>query len=306
MRRVRGMVTVRELVVIDDYAGSTFARDVGVAAGDVRFLVDVTEEKGNGLMDVIRPAECADYASLRQRISLPLHVVPDSRSLAGRGRPGGDVAPISVAVEQYIGVSQRPIPRLEVILDVSRSRRPVHQAVCLVGGVIEIVQANTSGNGAGNRLILLLGNVVGKRIDEAQARMVSAILVRPIGAAQEWDLLFDAVHDPRSSVVQVQGHGAAALDTARLPSALAQMSQHKTADVLDGVLLGSRHSKEFCQRFGGLGGLREVFDKLLPCGFPIGPRFRHPGISNCYLHRHFPFRGCCCGVAASRSNWYPM
>ena len=246
MRGIRGVVTICELIFIDNYAGSTFARDVGVATGDVRFFVDVTEEQLNRLLDVIRPAECADDARLAERISLALHITPDLRPLTGRGRPRGDVAPVSVTVEQVIGVDQRSIPTLEVIMDVSWGGRPEHQAVCLVGGVVEVVKANTSGNGAGHGLVLLFADVAAQGKDQPQARMVRRVFVRPIGTSSEGNLLLDAIHDTRLSIVQVQGHGAAAFNTASLPLALVQVTQHKTADVLDGILPGSRHRQEIC------------------------------------------------------------
>lgn len=87
-RGISGVVTVSELILIDNYAGSAFAGLIRKSPGDMSFFVDIAQEALNGFLGAVGPAERPHDTRLRQGVSLTLHILLHPGGLTTGRRPG--------------------------------------------------------------------------------------------------------------------------------------------------------------------------------------------------------------------------
>ena len=91
------------------------------------------------------------------------------------------------------------------------------------------------------RLVLIGGHSAVKRNNDAQARIIGAVLgggVYRIGTAQSVDFLQQRLGLPRRDAVKVKCHQIAARDGSGLAPRSVKGAAHKAAHILERVLLG--------------------------------------------------------------------
>ena len=115
--RVRRMMAVQELPVVDDGTAGRASFGVGVAVFPA-LHVDARKKFLDGGFDGIRAAERADEPFLSVRVFLLFCVLLHGSEDARAFRPLRLVAPVLVAREHFIRVNPCARVRLEVVIDV--------------------------------------------------------------------------------------------------------------------------------------------------------------------------------------------
>ena len=315
--RVGGMVAVGKAVIVNDHASMGVGGDVVVPPRHGAVLVDVREEGVDGCGDGVGAAEGPDHPRLGQRVGLFLDFPLHDNLLAAGHRPLRRIVPVGVLCQDGIRVEQVAIDLLTHELAVRGGGGPVHQAARLVGGVIELLDADLLRHLPGHRHVLVRPDLAGQGDDEPEPGGLRGVLVGGVEVAAEGEEHLHLLYDLRGGVVHVQRQGRAGQHTVLLPAAPLQSAEDKAADVLDGILLGLGHLLELRQCLGGHLGLEDAVAELVQLHFRQPPLFVHPAVADRYLdlHSYLPavrsriFRvSCvCCRVRAlnrrSRS-WY--
>ena len=171
------VVGVEELAaVLHDRTAGAAARRVGVARlarGRFAAFVYVGQEGFDGALHVIGAAELADDAGLCLRVSLLHGRAGDDLCLPAADRPLAHIAPrvvLAVFSEYLIGVEYVPVEASEHRLGVIRVRRPVHQALRLVGRRVHSLDAYLLRHLTRERAVLLGRYAAREGYDPAQSR----------------------------------------------------------------------------------------------------------------------------------------
>ena len=278
------MVAVGELPVVDHNTGAAVGGDVIEAAVHGRGCIDVGKEGLNGILDGVGAAKCANDAGLGQRIGLLGDATAYSFRLPTGNRPGGCVAPVSIAGKVLIGVQLGTILGLEKEFTVGGGGGPVHQAACFIGRVIEKVNADLLGDHAGYGRILFLGDFAGKRNNHAESGVLRGMLMCGINTALEVVKQNDLVPDAGLAIVHIQSQHRSAQNHAVLATAFLELATYKATHILDGILGAFLQLSVFFYSLGGADRNADLLAQLLPGDLAVLPFLIHTAVADCYFH----------------------
>ena len=233
---IGSVVAVGELPVVDHNTCAAVGGNIVEAPVHGRGCVDVRKEGLNGFLNGVSAAKCANDAWLGQRIGLLGDATAYRFRLPAGHRPGGCVAPISVAGKVHIWVQLGAILGLEKELTVGGGGGPVHQATGLIGRIVKQVNADLFGDHAGHSRILLLGDFTGERDNHTESGVIRGMLMGGINTALEVVEQNDLVPDAGLAIVHIQSQHGSAQDHTVLATAFLKLTTNKAAYILDGVL----------------------------------------------------------------------
>jgi len=156
---IRCVVGVGEFILINDKSCRRGAVDIGVTVFFIGRQVDVGKVFIDGLMNVVRPAEGTDHPAFSGWVFLLF--AGRLMDLCGpRGhRPVADILPVGVLIQHFIGIEEVAFLSIEEVFSVTAGGRPVHQTCRLVGGIVELIDAQLFCQLACDGLVLLGADV---------------------------------------------------------------------------------------------------------------------------------------------------
>ena len=179
--------------------------------------------------------------------------------------------PVCIFGKVFVRIQQRAFDIGKDKLRPSGRRRPVHESMRFIGGIVKEIHADFACQHTGNGRVFLFGDVSAQRHTEPQARELRRVFVGGVEAALEVVEGLYGFDRFGRSIVHIQCEHTPAEDVVLFASAVFQMTAHETADVLDDVLLGFGKAAEFGSGFGSVEGLADPFAEVFPCDFAVFP-----------------------------------
>ena len=183
--RIRGMVGISKLPLIDHHARLGVRRDIIKPSRHGAWLVHLRQKSRNRLLYSIRPAERPDYPVLLQRVRLLLYFPLHHCLLAAAHRPLRRIPPVFVTGQYCIRVQDFPLNIPEHKLPVRRSRRPVHQATRLISGIVKQLYADILRHLPRRCRILIRRYRPGQRDNQPEPGILRRVLMGGIDKAAE-------------------------------------------------------------------------------------------------------------------------
>ena len=273
--RIRRVEAVGKLLVNNDDSGGTVCRNIVIPSFHRRRRVNIRQELFDRLPDRVSTAERPHRAGLCKRVRLLFRGLFYRFRFPGRYRPGGNVPPVVIKPQIIIRIQDVAVHDLIDILPVARRGRPVHQPVRLVRGIIKQIHPDLLRHLAGKGRVFLLGHIPFQRKDQTQPGRFRRMLMRGVHTQLMGMEQGKLIQDIRCAVVHVQRQHGPAQNRPGLSPATPQMSAHKTAHILDSVLLGLCHLPIFLHCFrGGLRGAHSPAE-IIPGDLVIFPSLLH-------------------------------
>ena len=279
----------KQSVFVDNQAARGFARRVGVTILANRLIG--RDERLDSLLNRVRLAERTHDAALFAWVLLLGGGGGYDADLACGHRPGGRILPVRIAVQDHVRIQRLTLKRQALVFSINRSRRPIHQPVRLVGGVVEKVHADTRGKPTCHRHVFFGADLAGQGDHDTKARSLRRVLVRGVHTSRAGQLFSQREPHVRRAEVDIQGQGGAAEHRAFLTPAFSQVACDEAAHVFHVGLLGVRHFQELREGFRRAVRLCEAFAQLLPVDHAVQPLggCAPRGCGDFQLHCFYPF-----------------
>ena len=280
---VRAVVAVGPFVLVYDESAGRGAVDIGVAVIVPCRGIHVAQEGFYRLGDGVAAAEGSDDARLCRRILLLPAVGPHTPDGAAVHRPLRHVAPVGVAVEDFVGVEGISGGAEEDVLPVHGAAGPVHQPAGLIRRAVEEVYVDPFGDTAGNGYVFVRRDVSGEGYHEPVAgrlRGVRMCAVERPGAGQH---IRDDVGRIILPEVYVECHQGAALDAVPLAPAAVYLAADEASLVFCPALLILAHSGILSHGLTGADHLGESLHELPPGHELVLPLLVGAGAAQRYL-----------------------
>ena len=214
---------------------------------------------------------------IKQDLTLALYEVLGGGLLyhvrnAAAHRPRGHVAPVVVRRQHLIRVEELAVDVVEVEVPVLAGARPVHDALRLVGRVVELVDAERVGDSSPDCHVLLRVDISRERNDQAEARALWRVFVCRVDCPRVAVEELPVCPELTVCEVRIEAEDRAEADI-RAASFVAETSQECT-DVLDVTLLLFSHRSVLGEGLRGACGRLETVKKLRPQDCLVLPLLR--------------------------------
>ena len=285
--RVRGMVAVGELVLIENNASLGVSRNVVVTPRHCTVLIHIGDKGVDGIGYRISTAECSYRSRLLQRVSLFLNVTLDNALLPLGHGPLGGIVPVSVFCQHLVWIQRLSFHFSEYELTVRRSRGPVHQTARLIGRIVKQFNADLVRHFSGYRTVFIWGHLTGQRDDQAESRLLRRVFMGAVEQAMEGKEHLDLFNDVWGGVVHIQRKTRAGQHTVLLTATAFEGTQNEAAHILDVILLRLTQLAVLLHGFGGTLGLGDAVTELGKFHLHRIPFLVHTGITNTEFQLHF-------------------